>query len=312
MDVDARRVFHQRGAGIVSPAGSQGFSASETLSRDCQEHYQKFGWVLIRDFFHYEDDILPIHTAINRLIDLKREQLGLDRSSDHDMPEIHKEDFLRLARADRERAGEIYRACRHLEPLQRLVTKSKCLEIARHFMHTDFVNILPYTAVRIDIPGEERYLFKWHQDYPYTQGSRDGVVVWVPLFNVMQGEGNIELIPGSHLEGIKRVELVDPDNKMRNGAHVIRIEDCDAYDERVRVAVDVCAGDALMFHALTVHRSTESKIDNIRWTVQLRYANFLNEDAVSRGWPGGMIEGRRFEEDHPEYTVPPAYRTEMP
>lgn len=124
---------------------SQGFSAAEWLSPQVLNHYQDQGWVLLRGFFDYYHDILPIHAAINRLIDLKRKQLGLDSKAEQDRKEIHRGNFLQVASADRERAGEIYRACRHLEPLQQLVAKSKCLDIARHFMHTDFVNVLPYT-----------------------------------------------------------------------------------------------------------------------------------------------------------------------
>ena len=288
----------------MTSAGSQVFSAEESLSPASREHYEKHGWALIRGFFDYEDDILPIHSAVNRLIGLKLKQLALESKEARGAREIRKQDFLQIASADRERAGEIYRACRHLEPLHQLVVKEKCLDLVRHFMKTDFVNVLPYTAVRIDIPGEEEYLFKWHQDYPYTQGSSDGVVIWVPLFDVMQGAGNVELIPGSHMEGIKRVELIDPENKMRNGAHSICIEDCDSYDHQSRLAADVYVGDALVFHTLTIHRSTVSQANDMRWTTQLRYGNFLDEDAVSRGWPGGMIEGRGFEVDHPEYIVP--------
>lgn len=158
--------------------------------------------------------------------------------------------------------------------------------------------------MRIDIPGEEKYLFTWHQDYPYTQGWTDGLVIWTPLFDVMRDAGNIELIPKSHAEGIRRVELVDPDNANRNGAHVIRIENCESYDDCARIAVDVHAGDALMFNTLIVHRSTLSQSRDVRFTIQLRYGNCLNGDSVSRGWPAGIIEGRGFELDHPEYIVP--------
>src|SRR5690349_18846535 len=78
--------------------------------------------------------------------------------------------FLAVCRADREKGGEIYRTCRHLLSLHRLLVRQDNIRLVSQFMGTDLVNVLPYTALRIDIRGEEKYLFEWHQDYPYTQG----------------------------------------------------------------------------------------------------------------------------------------------
>lgn len=258
--------------------------------------------MLVKGFYDVVADIEPVHRHVNHLIDLKLRQHGLPpvRAG----ATIDSDAFLRLCAADRAIGGEIYRASRHLLPLHQLSSRPHALDLARTLMQTEYINFIPYTAMRIDIRGEEKYLFPWHQDYPYIQGSMDGVVVWVPLFPVDPSRGGgVELVAGSHRDGLCPVELVDPDNHNRNGAHTIRIADTARFDRMPTVAAAVEPGDALVFHTLLVHRSVPMHAGTVRWTTQIRYANFSFPDAVQRGWPGGMIEGVGFESAHPEFVT---------
>ena len=93
------------------------------------------------------------------------------------------------------------------------------LDIAKQIIGSEFINICPYSATRIDIKGEEKYLFPWHQDYHYIQGSQDGLVVWMPLSEVAEGEG-IELIEGSHKRGLMKVRMVDPKNSKKTASEL--------------------------------------------------------------------------------------------
>lgn len=282
-------------------AGSGVFAAKDRLSEACARHYSEHGWILLKGLFDRARDLTPIHRVINRLIGLKLQHLGLGKAPVEPEDTIQQAEFMRIAGRDRERAGEIYRACRHLLPLHVLSVRTELIELAAKLMGTRWINYIPYTAMRIDIPGEEKYLFPWHQDYPYTQGSVDGVIVWSSLFDVPLGGGHLRLIPGSHRRGVQKVRLVDPDNRNRNGARTIAIDGAERLDAEPFVECPVEAGDALVFHTLLLHRSTASNAKEARWTMQLRYANFDNADAVLRGWPGGMIEGAGFEANHPEY-----------
>jgi hypothetical protein len=279
------------------------FALEQARSDALAQHYQAQGWVHLRGWLDLETDILPIHAYVNHLIDLKLAWMGLRSVEPKDKRAIRSADYLQLCRVDRELGGEIYRACRHLCALHRLSTKPELLDVSARLMGTEFVNFIPYTAMRIDVRGEEKYLFPWQQDYPYTQGSIDGVVLWIPLFDLAEGEGGVSLIPGSHQWGLQPVEVVDPDNVRRNGAHTIRIANMERFDGMATVTPRVKAGDILLFSTLLVHRSEPMTAGDVRWTTQIRYANFSNPDAVRRGWPGGMIEGVHFERDHPEFIV---------
>jgi hypothetical protein len=159
------------------------------------------------------------------------------------------------------------------------------------------LNICPYTATRIDIKGEEKYLFDWHQDYHYIQLSEDSVVIWFPFLE-LDSSGAIEILDSSHNEGIRRAEMIDPFNSEKNGAKTLSIlkdVNFDAYD-----VVIPCLepGDILAFSTLTIHRSIPQTTLPLRLTSQFRYGNFANPEAIRRGWPVGQLEGRPFHLDH--------------
>lgn len=286
---------------LVTYRGTAGiFAAHDIGSPELADHYARQGWAVIRGFFPsscYAD----VHAYINHLLDLKLAEAGLSPSSA--LPVVRTEDYLRLCSVDRAKGGEIYRACRQLLPLHRMATSEPVIALAKSLMKADFINSNPYTALRIDRQDEQKYLFEWHQDYPYTQGSLDGIVIWGSLFPLLEGDGGIKLIPGSHRWGLQKVEITDPLNANRNGAHSIRIVEGDRFDQETAIRVDLEAGDILAFSTLLLHKSVPAERSSVRWTFQIRHSNFSNSDSVRRGWPGGAALGDRFEVLHPEFVA---------
>ena len=284
---------------------SQGtFDVKEATSDSALDYYRENGWVHIENLFDLKEGLfLKVHEEINSLIDIQigRQKQENPPASNNSNAFIRRDDFVKVAKSNRNKAGDIYRACRHLPSLHRLSLQEEIMQIAGKLMMTDLINHLGYAAVRIDIPGEEKYLFPWHQDYPYTQGSIDGIVIWIPFFDVPLGHGHLKVIPHSHKKGIRNVKMVDPENKNKNGAHVISLIGQEELDQEPSLEISVSQGDALVFSTLLLHKSTPSEASLPRFTAQLRYANFRNIDSINRGWPNGALLGNSFEKDHSEY-----------
>lgn len=279
------------------------FHASEKESQSCLEHYYSEGWILVKNFFDYNKEILPIHRDINNLINQKRKSLGLEGVCEVE-GEINNDLFLDLCKQNRGSAGQVYKACRHLPSTLSLMTGDKCTAYAKLLMQTDFLNLIPYVPVRADIKGEEKYLLNWHQDYPYIQGSMNSVVIWTPLFNQKLNEGGVLVVPGSHKAGVRNVKIIDPQNKNnKNGGSSIEMANLNEFDRANTLTTAVDVTDALIFDTLLVHKSLPLINEKIRWSVQMRFADFNNEDAINRGWPNGMIENNWFEFDHPEFVI---------
>lgn len=225
------------------------------------------------------------------------------------IPAAEEEDFdagfLALNRVNRSHGGVIYNACRRLLPVHELSASRRLAQISQALMKTQTVISSNLKAVRIDHPSEDKYLFDWHQDYPYIQDSEDSVVYWIPLHDVDERHGCLIVAPGSHKGGLRRVKIVDPHNRNQSGAKTIALENPSEPENFETLSLPIRFGEVLVLSTLLLHRSQPNRSRRARWTIQIRHGNFENEKAITRDWPGGMIEGVGFWEHHPEYVANP-------
>lgn len=257
--------------------------------------YQEHGWLVLRNFYKPLTDFKNFFDELNTLFDCL-DDIGISCPRDKSLSDrIHH-----LSQTNRDSLGAIYRSLRHLPSLQNMLMDPRMAILCKEIIYKlGIINVCPYTATRIDIKGEEKYLFDWHQDYHYIQLSEDSIVIWFPFLELDPG-GAVEILDSSHKAGIRKAEMIDPFNSDRNGAKTLSIMkdiDFSAYE---LVAPSLKPGDILVFSTLTIHRSIPQRTLPLRLTSQFRYGNFANNNAINRGWPVGQLEGRPFHLDHPE------------
>ncbi len=138
--------------------------------------------------------------------------------------------------------------------------ESPIAEIAAQLMRADKVNML-YDQVFVKEPGTAAPT-PWHNDLPYwpIRGT-EVVTLWVALDPVTLETGGLEFIRGSHRSG-KRYRPFNADGAGGVASHFAG-DRADDYDdlpdfEAARAGLDIVswdleAGDAIAFHALTVH-----------------------------------------------------------
>ena len=245
-------------------------------------------------------DLSPIQSGIGNLIHLVSKQVN-GAPLKANPGETFDAGFVALNQVDRSQGGLIYNACRRLLPVHHISAHERLAELSRSLMKTKTLMCSNFKAVRIDQPSEDKYLFEWHQDYPYIQDSEDGIVYWIPLHDVDHTNGNVVIAAGSHKLGIQPVRVVDPENKNKNGAASMTLAHPEIVNHFEHVAVPVRQGEVLVFSELLLHRSSPNRTQRARWTLQVRHGNFESQSALDRKWPGGMIEGVGFAERHPEW-----------
>lgn len=268
------------------------------LSSDDVNSFRSAGWLIVQRFYDPGRDFTPVFQEINQLlayIGADSTVNGIDAGS---IGQSIAEKLLVLQQKDRKALGAVYRSLRHLLSLQHLLLDERLQRIYRQLVpDVGLINLCPYTGTRIDIKGEEEYLFGWHQDYHFIQMSDDSVVFWFP-FVELDSEGAVEILEGSHLDGIRRARILDPGNQNKNGARTLSIDSDVVVERYASVKPRVGVGDLLIFSTLLVHRSVPQHERRIRVTSQFRLGNFANSRAIERGWPVGQLEGRLFHEDH--------------
>ena len=123
-----------------------------------------------------------------------------------------------------------------------------------------------------------KHHFYWkskpHQDLAIMSGSPDSVVVWIPLCDMDEDLGFLEVVPGSHKNGVLAHEKSGPSLEIKE-----EIPDEAFLPAKMKI------GDALFFSSSTIHRSGTNKSKRIRLTVSYRYDNILNMDFISKKYP---------------------------
>ena len=122
--------------------------------------------------------------------------------------------------------------------------------------------------------------WEWHQDYGYWYYNGcvrpDMLSVMVALDRTDAGNGCLQLIRGSHRLG--RIDHVPVSDK-QNAADPVRVA---AILERLEVVpCELEPGDAVVFHANTLHRSDQNRSDRRRWTFLVCY-NAVSNDTLTR------------------------------
>ncbi|MDB5122977.1 MAG: Phytanoyl-CoA dioxygenase [Mucilaginibacter sp.] len=172
------------------------------------------------------------------------------------------------------------KACQHLISMHRLSLDDRILkQIKLLGISSPNISTRPvmYFNSRHLATSQSYYKSPAHQDWRSMQGSLNSIVVWIPLVNIDENLGTLQIIPKSHMLGLVESQ---PDDWFR---HV------DVTNKNDFVSVNVEAGDALFFSAFLVHQSGDNITESIRWSCHFRYNDLNEETFIKRKYPNPYI-----------------------
>jgi Phytanoyl-CoA dioxygenase (PhyH) len=101
-----------------------------------------------------------------------------------------------------------------------------------------------------------------HQDCPYVQGTLDTLTTWIPLGDVSRDDGSLEVMQGSHHDGIRQI--------FGGGLYRCAATAVEVASVRWRGG-DLECGDVLIFTCLTVHRARPNNSSMVRLSMDCRF-----------------------------------------
>ncbi len=116
--------------------------------------------------------------------------------------------------------------------------------------------------------------------------------------------GPVQICPKSHLGGLRRSHLNDPNNPEKTGAYAMRLE----REEELITQYGIVAplsdpGDLVLMDFLTLHSSGINISQRSRWSMQFRYFSFEDPSGISINWTGCVASGTQLQEIHPELVI---------
>lgn len=120
--------------------------------------------------------------------------------------------------------------------------------------------------------SEAYYRLGAHQDWASNLGSTNGVTCWIPLQDVDDDLGPLEVVPNSHLLGPLEHSGTPPLLVDNTGLNFI--------------SVPMALGDALFFNTMLVHRSGHNVTDDrIRISLHFRFNDANEPTFIQRKYP---------------------------
>jgi hypothetical protein len=91
-------------------------------------------------------------------------------------------EILRLSLLDRAFLSDLYDASKQIPAFLRLASCREFEELYGLLRQTDRVGIGDRSyGVRFDLPNEDMFRSRWHQEYASNPQSMDGLALWIPL-----------------------------------------------------------------------------------------------------------------------------------
>lgn len=186
----------------------------------------------------------------------------------------YEDPFSRYFLPHRTDQGVLYDLVQRHPEFQELAKIDAVLDILDDVLGDDiflYVNSLIYK------PKGKANAVPWHQDFLSRPNEPRKVIVWIAIDNATKANGCLHVIPRSHKKGIL------PWYRVKGETHHDRVYE-EHIDKDSSIAVELNAGDALLFDAMLLHSSDEVHSDQPRRAFRLAYQGF-DAILVPRGVP---------------------------
>ncbi len=233
-------------------------------------------------------------------------------------PETLSFDLVGLSKINRNIVGKLYKVSKRFRSARALSCHPYFTEIAQALMNTELISCYHLTIVRIDLPNEEKFLMPPHQDFPYIQGSMNGLTLYLTFDDITPKHGVVSIKRGTHHEDIIKVtesdsrlssaqtEYVSTGNstrKIQAADKVCEIADMSQINNLHFEQESLSKNEAYFFHTLLLHSSEKNTSDSARITMQIRFDDLFYEDSFNRNFPEGRSRDDLFSNNFSEFVV---------
>ncbi|MGI9317108.1 MAG: phytanoyl-CoA dioxygenase family protein [bacterium] len=146
-----------------------------------------------------------------------------------------------------------------------LATHPKLLDAVEQLLGPD---ILIYNVTYIVKEPMSLSYVSWHQDLTYWGlDSDDQISAWLALSEASEQSGCMQMIPGSHLQGMKTHDIgINDDNNVLFQSQTVH-----DIDSASGVMCPLSPGQASLHHGWTLHRSMPNESEDRRIGLNIQY-----------------------------------------
>jgi phytanoyl-CoA hydroxylase len=266
---------------LVMPAR---IKINKRLMENSLDFYKKNGFLHIENFLPKEDVAKVLSDAKNiflRQFKVKKYVAG-NTTLTSISEAVFNTNLYRLFEEDTECLMNCGKQAQHLISLHQLSLNAKIIEMLTQLgIETPNISTRPVLFFNHPKLAKQKVFYKVdaHQDWRSMQGSLNAIVVWVPLIDIDTNLGALEIIPKSHLFGLRT-------NHIDTGFGMVALSE---EENKTLTTVEVKAGDVLIFSSFLIHQSGENSSDAPRWSCHFRYNDLDESTFIERKFAHAYI-----------------------
>ena len=219
--------------------------------------YKKNGFLLFKNFFD-PDEVHKILIEAKKVFYAQFVQKGYVNVPFEKLDEKKFNELMyRLSAEDLDCLSNCGKQVQHLISLHSLSINKKIIELLHAAgLSNPTISTRPVMYFNHPKLAKQKVFYKVdaHQDWRSMQGSLNAVVIWLPLVDINRALGALEILPGSHLTGLRT-------DHIENGFGMVKLNE---EEEKKMISVEVQAGDALLFSSLLIQQRGENSTDEPR------------------------------------------------
>lgn len=243
------------------------------VTADEKKFYDENGYLILRNLIpksSIENVMQTIENAIRLEVNQKNDK---DLAGDDYLNEI----LIKLKHKYPYSSSWIYETINRSFTFAQFVINAPYTESVLRLLDVKSENYLGIISptLRMDIPGDKKNIREWHQDSNYfleTESGDNSLVVWTPLNEAYSDNGSVILCPGSHKRG-RMNSLHTKSGELVSEQYITPEEYIKSFEQ---ITIEAEAGDVAFIHMDLIHRSGVNITNSVRYTSQIRYANFAD------------------------------------
>jgi hypothetical protein len=183
----------------------------------------------------------------------------------------------------------VYDAMDHTSIMYRIASSKIIASVVKEIL-SDNILIHPRLILLMSMPNSTWHLARWHQDYYYNGEPSNTCTVYAPLQKTNKDNGGLIISKGSLKFG-----------QLSHGDYTIGGEPSkwksilpkyvDNFTELVQI--DMMPGDVLFMHSLTPHTAQTNSTDNVRFVLNLRYRDMMDDKFLNNNWKAEDMSAAR-------------------
>ena len=246
------------------------------MNKEQLDFFKKNGYFLLEDFLPKDAVNTVLREAKTIFLRQVIEKGYTAKSNLDELTEAEFNSFMyRLFEEDVECIVNCGKQAQHLISLHALSLDAKIVELLHQIgMKAPVISTRPVLFFNHPKLAKQKvyHTVEAHQDWRSMQGSLNSVVIWIPLINIDKSLGALEILPGSHLDGL-RTDHID------HGFGMVALTEKETGE---LLSVEVKAGDALLFSSFLIHQSGDNVTESPRWSCHFRYNDLEDPTFIQR------------------------------